>query len=143
MALSFAAQVDAWTKKSKRRMTAVLHKAAEKVADEVIDRSPVDTGFLRHSFQASGEMMPVLRAGNRPPSSAGPNSYGFDTGPINLVVQGIPLGKPIYLAFTADYAAFVEYGANGRAGVGMVRLAAQNWPQIVNAAVAEAKAAVK
>lgn len=143
MALSFASQVDAWTKKSKRRMTAVLHRSAEMIAEEVVERTPVDTGFLRHSFQASGEMMPMLRAGNRPPDSAGPGSYSFDAGPINLVVQGVPLGKPIYLGFTADYAAFVEYGANGRSGVGMVRLTAQRWPQIVSAAVAEAKAAVK
>jgi len=139
MASSFSAQVDAWTQQSKERLEAVFHKAAEKVAEEVVARSPIRTGFLRHSFTASGSQMPIMRANARPQDG---QSYAFDSGPVNLVILGVPLGRTVFLGFAAGYAGFVEFGARGRPPVGMVRLTAQRWPQIVNEAVSEAKAAV-
>lgn len=139
--LDFSAAVDAWAKQSVEVMTAVFRLSAQKVGEAVTDNTPIDTGFLVHSFQASASEMPPIRKGYAPATSAGPGSYTFDNGPINLIIQGVPLGDPIYLGFTAEYAPYVEYGANGRAGRGMVRLAAQRWQAIVDQAVREAKAA--
>lgn len=136
--LNFAAQVDAWTKETKQRMEAVFHKAAEMVGEAVVDGTPVDTGFLRHSFTASAQSMPVLRAGFKPAEGG---AYAYDAGPVNLTIMGVPIGGTVFMGFTAEYAGHVEYGANGRAGRAMVRLAAQRWPQIVTAAVAQAKKA--
>ena len=139
--LDFSAAVDNWAKQSVQVMTAVFRLSAEKVGEAVVDNTPVQTNFLRASFQASASEMPKIKAGYKPSVGAGPGSYTFDKGPINLIIQGVPLGDPIYLGFTAEYAPYVEYGANGRAGRGMVRLAAQRWQAIVDQAVREAKAA--
>jgi len=145
---TFAAEVEAWVRETKERIEAVFHIAAEDLAEEIIAKSPVDTGFLRHSFQASGSQMPVIRADAKPAEGA---KYAVDSGPINLVISNVPLGKTIYLGFVAAYALRLEYGFVGQdslgrnynqSGVGMVRLAAQNWPWIVAEATARAKAAV-
>lgn len=140
--LNFAASVDAWTRETKQRMEAVFHTAAERVSEAVQAGTPIDTGFLVHSWAASPAGMPRITAGNRPPSSAGKASYSYDVGPINLVITNVPVGGTIYFGFTAEYAPHVEYGSNGRAGRAMVRLAAQQWPQIVAKSVRDAKAAV-
>ena len=140
--LNFAAQVDGWAKKAKARLEAVFQTSAERVSEAVQNGTPIDTGFLVHSWAASAGGMPKIIAGSRPPSSAGKASYKFDAGPINLIISNVPLGGTVYFGFTAGYAPHVEYGANGRAGRAMVRLAAQRWPQIVKEAVSEAKARV-
>lgn len=145
---TFSAAVDEWVRATKARTDAVFKVAAEKLAGEIIERTPIDTGFLRHSFQASGSQMPMMRADAKPTDGA---QYPSDAGPINLVIQGIPPGNPIYLGFVAAYALRIEYGFTGQdslgrtynqAGRGMVRLAAQNWQRIVDEAAREAKAAV-
>ena len=132
---SFSAQVAAFVAKSEKRMEMVVKESAQRVGLAVKDRVPVDTGFLRASFMASTSSMPLIDRNARPGS--GPIADGGEQ--IALVIAGASLGQPIYLGFVAGYAAHVEYGANGRAGIGMVRLAAQQWPSIVNQVVAEAK----
>lgn len=140
--LSFAAQVDEWTTKTKQRMEAVFHTAVDRLSEAVTANTPIDTGFLVHSWGASSQGMPQIVKGSRPPSSAGPGSFTYDAGPVNLIISNVPLGGTIYMGFTAGYAGHVEYGANGRPGRGMVRLAAQRWPEIVNGAIRDAKASV-
>lgn len=146
---TFSAEVDAWVLETKERIQAVFHMAAEDVAEEIVAKAPIKTGFLRHSFQASGSQMPVIRADARPAEGV---KYSVDAGPINLVITNVPLGGTVYLGFVAAYAQRIEYGFVGedslgrtfnQAGKGMVRLAAQNWPWIVAEATARAKAAVR
>jgi hypothetical protein len=146
---TFSAAVDAWVRATKERIEAVFHIATEDLAEEVVAKAPIDTGFLRHSFQASGTQMPLIRADAKPAEGA---KYPADAGPINLVISNVPLGETVYLGFVAAYALRIEYGFVGQdalgrtynqAGRGMVRLAAQNWPWIVAEATARAKAAVR
>lgn len=136
---SFSAQIDDWARATEARMTAVFHKAAEKVAEEVIRRTVVDTGYLRASFQASGAQMPMIRADAKPASG---HTYAYDAGPVNLVILNVPIGGKIYMGFVANYAGFVEYGTSKTPARGMVRLTSQNWNNIVQDAVREAKVAV-
>ena len=125
---TFSAQVDAWVRKSEARLEAVVKDAAQQVAIEVKSRTPVRTGFLRASLTASTSMMPIIDRNARPAEGA---LYTDRETEIALVIAGASLGEPIFLGFVANYAAHVEYGARGRAGVAMVRLTAQRWPQIV------------
>lgn len=145
---TFATEIEAWVRETKERIAAVFHMAAEDLAEKVVAKAPIDTGFLRHSFQASGSQMPVIRADAKPTEGA---KYPADAGPINLVISNVPLGETVYLGFVAAYALRIEYGFVGQdsagrnynqPGRGMVRLAAQNWPWIVAEATARAKAAV-
>lgn len=142
MADSFTASIDAWVAETRARMDAVFKNSAEYVSEDVIDRTPVDTGFLRASLTASTVEPPEIRKDARPGKGATAGSFA---GPTNyaLVINNMELGQTLYMGFTASYARHVEYGARGRQGVGMVRLAAQAWPDHVARAVREAKAAVR
>lgn len=135
MSKSFTAQIDEWTRKTEARMLAVFRTAAQYVIEDVRDRTPVDTGFLRSSWTVSLDGPLPMRSTNPGGSAFQPQSY-------SLQIAGADLGSTIYASFVANYAGHVEYGSQGRAGVGMVRLAAQAWPQHVAKAVAEAKARV-
>jgi hypothetical protein len=146
---TFSAEVDAWVRATKERIEAVFHMSAEDIAEEIVEKTPIITGFARHSFQASGEQMPVMRAEAKPAEGA---KYSFDPGPVNLVISNVPLGGTIYLGFVAAYARRLEHGfvgedslgrAYNQAGRGMVRLAAMNWKWHVAEATARAKAAVR
>lgn len=121
-------------------MIAVFRLSAEYVIEDVLDRSPVDTGFMRASFTVSLDGPLPIRADAKPPSGAGKNSY--EPQPYSLAIAGADLGDTITASFVAAYSAHVEYGARGRAGIGMVRLAAQAWPTHVAKAVSAAKARV-
>lgn len=136
MSKSFIAQVDEWVLATRQRMIAVFRTSAQYVIEDVRDRTPVDTGFLRASWTVSLDGPQPMRSPN--PGGDG----GFQPQSYSLQIAGADLGSTIYASFVANYAGHVEYGARGRAGVGMVRLAAQAWPQHVNRAVAEAKARV-
>ncbi|MBB5573305.1 MULTISPECIES: hypothetical protein [Rhizobium] len=133
---NFSDAVSAWVEKTKRRMEDVVHTSATRLAEAVIEGTPDDSGALVHSFQASASEIPVLRSGQSS-DTAPAGSYGFDAGPVNLAILGVPLGGRIYMGFTAPYAAAVEYGVDGKAGAGMVRLAAQRWSDTVEQAVRE------
>lgn len=134
---SFSAEVDEWVMKSRARMLAVFKLSTEYVIEDVIVRTPVDTGFLRASLTVSLDGPLPIRPDAKP---AGTETY--QPQPYSLQIAGADLGDTIYASFVASYAAHVEYGAQGRAGAGMVRLAAQAWPQHVARAVSEAKARV-
>lgn len=97
---------------------------------------PVDTGFLRASLIAT------LNAPNEgirfKPENV--DAFSYADGQVSMTILGARIEDVIYAVYTANYARHVEYGANGRAGYGFVRLAAQNWQMVVDEVVQEAKA---
>jgi hypothetical protein len=149
---TFSAQIDDWVRSTKERVEAVFHMAAQDVAEEIqgiiLAEKLIDTGFYRASLEASGTQMPVMRAEAKPATGV---TYSYDAGPINLIIQNIPLGGTVYLGFSAIYARRLEYGfvgedslgrAYNQSGYRVVGRAAQNWGWIVAEAVSRAKAAV-
>lgn len=143
---SFTATVSAWVRKSEKRMIAVFKESAQQVGLEVKGKTPVDTGFLRASLLASTSSMPLIDRETRPEKNA---VIADNNAEIALVIAGASLGDTIYFGFTAAYARRIEYGFSGedslgrkynQTGVGMVRLTAQRWPDIVREVAAKAKA---
>jgi HK97 gp10 family phage protein len=138
---TFTAQVDEWARKSEARMIAVVRDAAQKTRDlmqiptEKGGNMPVDTGTLRNSIQA-GINAPKVAPAFRPA-----NPYDYDEAGTALVIAGLEPGDTLYLTYSANYARFVEYGANGRPGRGFVRLATQKWKRTVAASAIEARRA--
>jgi hypothetical protein len=128
MAQTFAAAVDDWTRETKARMDAVFRQAISYTFEDVVDRTPVDTGFLRSTWRASLSQPQRLKDPN-------PGGTGYQPEPYELIILGAEYGDTVYGTFSANYAQYVEYGARGRPGRGMVRLAAQNWQANVNRAV--------
>lgn len=133
---SFQAQVDEWVLKTRQRMVAVFRTAAQYVIEDVRDRTPVDTGFLRSSWTVSLDGPLPMRS----PNPGG--NFAFQPQSYSLKIAGADIGDTIFASFVANYAGHVEYGARGREPRRMVALAAQAWPEHVNRAVAEAKARV-
>ena len=138
---SFSGAVDAWVLETKARQEAIFKTAAQYVAEDVIDRVPVDTGFLRASFTASLVEPPQIRPDATPPKDAGKGSIPPAEN-YSLVIANSKLGDTIHFGFVAAYALYVEYGTRGRKGALMVGLSVQRWPQHVAKAVRAAKAAV-
>lgn len=140
--LNFAAAVDAWTKKSKARCTAVLRQSTQSLIDDAQTvgpsvenpsggaggKMPIATGFLRASMAISLDGMPSG------PSRGDANSaYSYDDSAVTLKLAGVEVGKTIYAGWCAEYAPYVEER------YGFCRSAAQNWQSHVNAAIAQAK----
>lgn len=130
--LSFAAAVEDWVRKVKGAEEGIFRQATEEVIDVMQTpvgaggHMPIQTGFLRASLMASTSAMPLMTREN--PGAAS----GFDFAEVSLVIAGAELGQTIYAGYTANYAAFVNYGSQGRPARQFVELAAQRWPSIVD-----------
>jgi len=126
------AQLDQWTKKTQRRIDAVLKDATQSVVAVAQvtkakgGRMPVDTGNLRNSLISSV-------AGGA--SGQGEESY-------IMAAAGMTGGDVATFTWTAEYAAAVNNGRNGRPGAHFVEGAVDEWPAIVRASIAKAKARV-
>lgn len=147
MASTFAATVGDWADQVEGALEAVFRESAEELVrvmdlllvESVYDRPPAPsgykrTGFLRASLVASTTAMPMLTREN--PGVPVP----ADLSDVVLVINGADIGDTIYLGYTANYGAFVHYGARGRPGRPWVDMVAQRWESIVAAKAAEVKA---
>jgi len=126
------ATLDQWTKKTEKRIDAVLKDATQSVVAVAQQtkakggRMPVDTGNLRNSLQSS-------IAGGA--SGEGKESY-------IMVAGNMKGGDVATFTWTAEYAAAVNNGNRGRPGAHFVEGAVDQWPAIVRASIAKAKARV-
>ena len=127
---NFSADVGKWARKTEERLIAVFRFAAQFAYEGIARRTPVDLGYARKSLTMT-IAAPLPMTGKR--------GDGYEAPDYNLTLAGSKLGDVIYISYVANYAGFLEYGARGRTGVGMVRLTAQNWPQIVQRAVAQVR----
>ena len=132
MALYKFATLDQWTRKTERRIDAVLKDATQSVVAVAQvtkakgGRMPVDTGNLRNSLQSSvaGGAM-----------SVGEASYV-------MAAAGMKGGDVATFTYTAAYSKAVNNGNNGRPGAHFVEGAVDQWPAIVRSSTAKAKARV-
>ena len=124
--------LDQWTKKTERRIDAVLKDATQTVISVAQTpkskggRLPVDTGNLRNSLQ----------------SSVAGGAMGEGASSYILAAAGMKGGDVATFTWTAEYAAAVNNGNRGRPGAHFVEGAVDQWPAIVRASIAKAKARV-
>lgn len=129
----FTASVNAWVTKSKKRMLVVFQQSVQDVTDimqtpvKLGGNMPVDTGFLRASLRGSIGA-PTTGYLQKDPKQ---QHYTLVSSQYTLTINGAKIGDTVYLVYLANYAWFQEYGSQGRAGRGFVRLAAQQWQDIV------------
>jgi len=126
------ATLDQWTKKTEKRIDAVLKDATQSVIAVAQQtkakggRMPVDTGNLRNSLQ----------------SSVAGGAMGEGASSYILVAGNMKGGDLATFTWTAEYAAAVNNGNRGRPGAHFVEGAVDQWPAIVRASIAKAKARV-
>ena len=124
--------LDQWTKKTEKRIDAVLKDATQSVIAVAQTskghggRMPVITNTLRDSLQSS-------IAGGA--SGEGESSH-------ILVAPLMKGGDLATFTWTAEYAAAVNNGNRGRPGAHFVEGAVDQWPAIVRASIRKAKVAV-
>ena len=129
MATAFDKQVTAWARKSELRLTQTYRQSVQDLVEEAQEprgsggNMPVDTGFLRSSGDAALDRLPVVPS--EPTEGAAPV---WDAQSALLTIAQAQLGQTVYFGWGAKYSTFMEER------YGFVRLAAQRWPQIVNAA---------
>lgn len=135
------AQLDQWTLKAERRIDAVIKDSTQSVVEVMQTpkakggKMPVDTGNLRNSLMSS------LSGGV---GAMGPASH-------IMVAASMKAGDTATFTYTAEYARRVNSGFVGQDSLGrtynqqgafFVEGAVDQWPAIVRASVAKAKAAV-
>lgn len=126
----FSDQVTAWVRKSEARMTAAYRESVQDLIEEAQEprgpggNMPKDTGFLQNTGDAALNRLPTG------PTEApeGVESFTWDASAALAVIAQAKLGDTVYFGWSASYAIYMEDR------YGFVRLAAQNWPQIVNRA---------
>lgn len=141
------AELDAWTRKSRKRLDAVASQATNDMIADIevvpgINRGggrtrgtiPRDTGMLAASLQSEIQGSGSLQA-------EGEDSYV-------MVVGAMEAGDVVRFSWgtaggdRVSYAYHVHYGANGVPGTFWIDVAAGKWPEYVASAVSRAKARV-
>ena len=135
------ATLDQWTKKTQRRIDAVLKDSTQSVVAVAQQtkakggRMPVDTGNLRNSLR----------------SSVAGGAMGEGASSYILVAGNMKGGDLATFTWTAEYARRVNDGFTGpdklgrtysQVGAHFVEGAVDQWPAIVRASIAKAKARV-
>lgn len=123
MAKSFSDQVGAFVAKSEARSRAVFRQSIQDVIEDAQQRVNVDTGFLRSTGDTALNSLPI---GETDPSENG-GAFVWDADAALSVIAQAKLGDTVFFGWSARYAPFVERR------FGFMRLAAQNWQQIVRA----------
>lgn len=129
--MSFAAEVEGWVHEQEGLFEAIFKQSALDVVLTAQRMIPVDTGFARASVRASTREFPAINRAAKPPDGAGPKSIPFEDTEIVGTIGSLELGQTLYIGWTAAYAVALEYGHSKQAPNGFVRLAAQQWPDIV------------
>jgi hypothetical protein len=122
----FKASIERWRKKAGAQLHALARQSCYELAQRVVMATPVDTGFLRGSWQPSIGA-PVLAAG--PADKAGAAALSQ----IGLTIAQLQPGDVFHMTNGASYGWFVEAGTAHMAGQHFVKSTLAQWPQIVEA----------
>ena len=130
---SLEEQLRQFAEKTDQKLRTVTRKAALEMAQDMIHRSPMDTGRFRGAW--------VYGAGTAIPTEA-PDTPD-KTGDVSVarVVAGLEsfvCGQTIWIVNNLPYATRLEYGWSQQAPSGFVRIAVANFVQIVEDAIKEA-----
>ena len=141
----FHAIIDAWTKETEQRMTAVWRQSIDDLA-EVMNRTRANGGRLPH---LTGNLMRSLLASTSAMPSTGEPDAKYSGQDVGLVTAGLQLDQTVWLGYQAIYARRLNYGFVGedslgrnynQAGAHFLEAAIAEWPNIVRMAVSKIKA---
>lgn len=139
---SFAAKVEALTKKYQRQMRATMRGSVQKtvsIAQRIEDhggRMHLDTGFLRASLSAHVGSMPSGESVN-PDPKAGELTFQYEGEALQAALLRWEPGEVLYVGWTANYARPRE------ARDGFLRGAVEQWDGTVDVVAATVKRGIK
>lgn len=127
MALSFSVQCQQFAEKINVNLSTVVRRAAAQLYSDIVQRTPVDTGYCRRNWQVSADPPPSGVIGEHPKKTKGHPA----TGTLDPLYspQGaqtaIPIAKGVTMIWIVNnvvYAEALENGHSRQAPYGMVRL---------------------
>ena len=125
----FTMDVQAWADKAGRRTDTVIQEFLQDIGQTVVEKTPVDTGFLRSNWilttGARGETRGQDFGGNE--FAAGAHAIDY----IALIAAQSKTGQTFTFINNASYAANVEFGTQFMEGRAMVRQTISQAPSIM------------
>lgn len=126
----FMAKLGDWQKATEAKLDALARQVCYEMGFRVVMKTPVDTGFLRGSWQPSiGQ--PADAKGATDPAGAKALSD------VSLTIADVKAGDRFYMLNNASYARFVEYGTTRMAARYYVSDTVANWQGVVSHVAAE------
>lgn len=127
----FKVRLGRWENATKAKLDALARQVCFEMAQRVVEKTPVDTGFLRGSWQPSIGAPQVATDPAPDPAGAAASAT------IAAVIPQIKAGDRFYMLNNASYARAVEYGTSKMAGRHYVSDTVAAWPEIVRSTAAE------
>lgn len=127
----FKAQIDGWLRKAPEKLDAIARQVCFEMAERVVDATPVDTGFLRGSWQPSIGEPSLDHQGKDDKAGAAAQAA------IALVIPQMKAGQRFYMMNNASYARPVEYGTSKMAGRYYVTDTVKKWDSVVQQVASE------
>lgn len=116
-------------------MDALARQTAQQLSENVIVDTPVDTGFLRSSWQPA---INGVETGKGTPM-AGEAATGKVMATVGIAAASMKAGDTYYFTNNAEYALYVEFGTSRMAGRFMVTDNMKKAQQVVAKIVKELK----
>lgn len=129
----FKAKLGKWAEKAGEQLDGLARQSIQEMCFRVVVDTPVDTGFLRSSWQPSigapkaGKGQEFGLAGSGASAAAAKALAS-----IGVTITDMKLGDKFNLVNNAAYALHVEFGTTKMNGRFMVTDNAKRWPQIVS-----------
>lgn len=129
----FKAKLGAWGNATAAKLDGLARQSSQEMAYRVVLDTPVDTGFLRSSWQpalgtpkpSQGKEFGLAGSGSQAASALAFASIG-------VTISDMKAGDRFHFTNGANYANFIEFGTTRMAGRFMVTDNAKRWNQIVS-----------
>lgn len=130
-ARSFKAKIEGWAKATQAQIEGIARQTCMEMSERVVRATPVDTGFLRGSWQPAVNE-PKLKD-SAPLDKEGEISIAL----AGIVANAVKPGDRFYMINNASYAMAQEYGTPKMSGRFYVQGAVKQWQAIVDQVASE------
>lgn len=128
------------------RAETAMREVIQDLAFEVIQRTPVDTGFLRGNWQVSINVPPtgeLVKRGKPEAEYSGASKFPppapQTVGRVSVGIAGAEPGDIVYFTNNAEYAAIIENGSSRQRGRAMVKNSIANLDNIADRTIGRIK----
>lgn len=130
---SLKRQIDAFAKKSQDRLDALARQSVQALAGKVLVDTPLDTGFLRGSWQPSIGDPDISHKAEPDPTGANIEAK------LATIAPQIKGGVKFWMMNNAAYARYVHDGTEKMPARPWIKNAVASWPAIVREVIADLK----
>lgn len=107
--VQFKVDLDKWKSLTTRQLQSLARQSILALSERIVETTPVDTNFLRGSWQPSINVLPPPRKENERQDGEA-QGFGAAMARITVAVSGLDAGDTFYLTNNAAYARRIEFG---------------------------------